>query len=111
METRGFSYNGEYEMVLHGEVNPNGSPTTYYFDWGKEVDAHETEAENVGSGINSIEVTSEVYTRFAEGGEESPDFAIHPDGFFCEPPWYSRIVAENEYGTSYGEISRSWECF
>lgn len=111
VETLGFSYNGEDEMVLHGEVNPNGSPTTYHFEWGYSEE-YETAPEEAGNGIRSIEVTADVNTYAAEhGGRGGMDFMVHPDYYFCTEPWYSRIVATNEFGTSYGRSSRSWECF
>ncbi len=70
---------------LHGAVNPNGSSTTYYFQWGLTNSygaAHP--ADSAGSGTSSVSV-------FQAASHLSPGTIYH-----------YRLVATNQFGTTVG---------
>ena len=74
---------------LTGQVNPFGLSTDAWFEWGREPglsDARTTPRTPVGDGVSFVEVIREITGL----GEDSP--------------YYVRLVAENELGTTRGEI-------
>lgn len=77
----------EKEATLKGSVNPNGSATTYQFEYGTTT-SYGTKAplsaESVGSGTTAVAV-SKVITGLAEGSE-----------------YHYRVVASNAAGTTKG---------
>ena len=72
--------------TLNASVNPNGSNTTYYFQYGKTSSyGYTTSSGSAGSGTSSMRVSSNV-------ANLSPETTYH-----C------RIVATNDAGTTYGQ--------
>lgn len=70
---------------LNGELNPNGSPTTYYFQWGTSTaygDTSRTGSTNSGRTLLPVSV---VVTGLTPG-----------------TTYHYRVVATNANGTSYG---------
>jgi hypothetical protein len=77
------------QATLKGTVNPEGSATVYWFEYGKvETKGYEAEipipAESVGSGFSGVVVTQTPF-----GLEKNTGYKF-------------RVVAENEGGTTYG---------
>lgn len=75
---------GATTTTLHAEVNPDGSDTTYYFQYGKTSSygaVAPASAASIGSGVNSVNV-SDALSGLA------PDTAYH-----------YRVVATNSFGT------------
>jgi hypothetical protein len=71
--------------MLTGTVNPNGLPTTYHFEFGKDTSYGNTTAEtDAGSGIDDVEVSVGI-------AKLSDDRIYH-----------FRLVAMNGAGTTYG---------
>jgi hypothetical protein len=71
--------------ILHGTVNPNGSATTYYFQYG----------------------TSTAYGKQTSSHSAGSDTTTHPasatiSGLAAGRTYHYRIVAHNQTGTSYG---------
>ncbi len=75
----------ESGATLNGSVNPNGSETKYYFEYGPtESYGKKTSEVSAGSGTSPIEV-SKIVT-----------------GLTADTTYHYRIVATNAVGTSYG---------
>jgi hypothetical protein len=75
--------------VLNGNVTPNGSAASAWFEWGTDpaLSVHGTTgSQSVGSGTTSLLVTVPLY------------------GLPAGTPCYYRVVAGNSAGTSLGEI-------
>ena len=71
--------------VLHGSINPNGSPTTYYFEWGLTTAYGVTSTEHsAGHGTSGVSVT-------VTASDLIPGTAYH-----------YRLVATNAAGTTVG---------
>lgn len=72
--------------ILNGTVHPNGSPTTYYFEYGTTLFyGYSTSAQSIGSGtISSVNVTDTI------------------TGLMPSTPYNFRLVAWNSSGTVYG---------
>lgn len=104
--TGSFTGVGQSGVSLNGFVNPLGSPTTYWFEYGETTDYDESTPpqvmgpgapvtpdpetepdgpQNVTNGIAAVQV-------FASIGEMIADEVYHV-----------RLVAQNSYGTSYGD--------
>lgn len=83
--TAGASRISETSALLHGTVNPNGSGTTYYFQWGLSTDygADDT-AVSAGSGTKTVSV------------------ARTAGGLIPGTTYHYRLVAINHDGTSVG---------
>jgi uncharacterized repeat protein (TIGR01451 family) len=78
----GISYNS---AVLNGRVNPNGNNTSYYFEYGTNSSfGYTTGFQSAGSGNSQIFVSSYI------------------SGLNPNTTYYFRIVAQNNYGRSYG---------
>jgi len=72
-------------VTLQGAVNPNGNPTSFYFEYGPSPSyGFLTPAQDAGSGSNSVSLSS-VLT-----------------GLNNAQTYYYRAVASNSYGVSYG---------
>lgn len=72
--------------TLNGSVNPNGSDTIYYFQYGTTISyGYATNAGSAGSGTSPISVSSNVTD-------------LNP-----ETTYHCRIVAINDAGTTYGQ--------
>jgi hypothetical protein len=76
------------EATLNGKVNPEGSATTYWFEYG-ETTSYGTKIpltpESVGSGTSNVAVNQT------------------PTGLSKSTEYHFRVVAESEAGTAKGE--------
>ena len=71
--------------TLQGAVNPNGSPTSFYFEYGSTpAYGSSTVAQDAGSGSNVISLSAAV------------------TGLTSGQAYYYRAVASNSFGVSYG---------
>ncbi len=74
--------------MLNGIVNPNGSSTNAFFEWGRTTSYGNVvpvpPIRNVGSGTSNVTVTETL------------------GGLLPDTPYNFRIVASNSYGTTYG---------
>jgi phosphodiesterase/alkaline phosphatase D-like protein len=71
--------------VLHGTVNPNGSSTTYYFQWGLTN----------GYGVNGKALS-------AGGGVKPVSVHETASGLIPGTVYHYRLVATNQFGTTVG---------
>lgn len=76
---------GLYTATIQGGVYPNGSETTYYFEYGI-TDAYggQTPERSAGSGTENVFVSETIEN-------------LNPDTVY-----HFRLIAENEYGTATG---------
>jgi hypothetical protein len=75
----------ENSATLNATVNPNGSETTVYFEWGADTTyGNTTASQAIGSGTVELIVTDNI------------------SGLLPDITYHYRIVAENDSGTSYG---------
>ncbi|HEY4475197.1 MAG TPA: hypothetical protein VJB92_00510 [Candidatus Paceibacterota bacterium] len=73
--------------VLNGNVNPNGSDTTAWFEWGLNPSlGAATGFQSLGSGFGTLNISSVI------------------SGLAANATYYFRAVAQNSRGTSYGNI-------
>ncbi len=75
--------------ILNGTVNPNGSSTTAYFEWGTSstlATSSTTTSQSIGSGIRDSIVTANL------------------TGLSASTTYYYRVVGQNSAGTSRGSI-------
>jgi hypothetical protein len=71
--------------TVTGTVNPNGEPTTYYFEYGTTTDyGSRTPTENAGGGPNERSVSADV------------------TGLAPSTTYHYRLVATNADGTTFG---------
>ena len=71
--------------TLNGTVNPNGSTTTYYFEYGTTASYGViTSSTSVGSGTSDVSVDGSI------------------TGLTSETTYHCRLVATNSVGTGYG---------
>jgi len=71
--------------TLNGQVNPNGSQTSYWFEYGPTSSfGNSTAFQNIGSGSSANNVTASI------------------SGLQQNQTYYFRIIAQNQYGISYG---------
>ncbi|OGL47348.1 MAG: hypothetical protein A2W05_00950 [Candidatus Schekmanbacteria bacterium RBG_16_38_10] len=76
---------GGYSTTLNATVNPNGSGTTTYFQWGIDISyGNTTLVQSIGSGTNNVSVSANL------------------TGLSPSTSYHYRIVATNAGGTSYG---------
>ena len=75
-------------VVLNGTVNPNGLPTTAWFEYGA-LDTYPpaTAAQSVGAGTTPVTVSATV------------------SGLICGSGYWFRVAATNDSGTLYGDRS------
>ncbi|PIR89419.1 MAG: hypothetical protein COU07_00775 [Candidatus Harrisonbacteria bacterium CG10_big_fil_rev_8_21_14_0_10_40_38] len=73
--------------ILNGSVNPNGATTRAWFEWGYTASlGNRTSYQNIGGGTSSFTVSAPIYN------------------LSDNTTYYFRVVADNNYGTSYGSI-------
>jgi len=102
------SYEGNGEWRLTGEIDPNGTATNYYFEYGeKGTYTHASPVREAGSGTSPVEVSAEVE---GEGiGLDTTPITPHPDSLFCE--FFSfRLVGSNAGGVVDGENAEAQRC-
>ena len=77
--------NGPDSALLFGTVNPNGSTTTAWFQWGTSTTyGNQTPAQDVGPGTSAVQVLHQISSLL-------PNTTYH-----------FRMVGQNSGGTSYG---------
>lgn len=77
--------------TLNASVNPNGTATTYYFQYGTSANYGQTTAvKSAGSGTSAIQA------------------AVNVSGLTSNTTYYYRVVAKNASGTVYG-VSQSFK--
>lgn len=73
--------------ALTGTIQPNGSPTSVWFDYGTTTSlGQQTAIQNAGNGTNAVNVYSTLANLQAN------------------TTYYFRAVAQNQYGTAYGSV-------
>jgi hypothetical protein len=77
----------ENKIKLLGQVNPEGSPTTAWFQYGK------TKALNTNTGYI-----------YLGKGKEMIEVKISTKELKPDTTYYYKIVSENKYGLSYGDV-------
>jgi len=83
--TGGTSKVTESTAALHGTVDPNGSSTTYYFQWGLTT----------GYGVNGK-------PQSAGAGTKTISVQQTATGLIPGTPYHYRLVATNQFGTTVG---------
>lgn len=77
----------QYSATLRGSVDPNGSATSYWFEYGRYYSlGQSTNMQSLGSG------------------DYANDVSRYISGLVPDETYYYRVVAQNAYGTSYGSI-------
>jgi phosphodiesterase/alkaline phosphatase D-like protein len=84
--TGGTSKVTDTSAVLRGTVNPNGSSTTYFFQWGLTT----------GYGLNGKPLS-------AGAGVKTISVQQTPTGLIPGTPYHYRLVATNQFGTTVGK--------
>jgi hypothetical protein len=79
------SHVADTSVVLHGAVNPNGSATTYYFQWGLTT----------AYGVNSVEHS-------AGRGTKAVSVSAAAAGLIPGTIYHYRLVATNHAGVTLG---------
>lgn len=83
--TGGISSVSDTGATLHGTVNPNGLPTTYYFEWGRtNAYGNKGPVKSAGSGTSAVSVHQAV------------------DHLTPGATYHYRLVATNSSGTTEG---------
>ncbi|MFA5934111.1 MAG: hypothetical protein WC795_02735, partial [Candidatus Paceibacterota bacterium] len=72
--------------ILSGYVSSNGSATNYWFQWGTNPSLFSNTTNPLNLGYNSSAVSDTIY------------------GLQPNTTYYFRAVAQNSYGTNYGQI-------
>jgi len=79
------TYVYQNSALINGSVNPNGSLTTAWFEWGKDYNlGNKSESRAVGSGYEALNFNSIL------------------SGLDAGTTYYYRAAAQNSFGTSYG---------
>ncbi len=72
--------------TLNATVNPSGSETTVYFEWGTDTTyGNSTTPQSIGSGIDDVSVSADI------------------TGLSPNTTYHYRVVATNAAGTVYGD--------
>ena len=82
-------------VELHGKFDRDGYPTNYYFQWSTQINQFQGYVQ-----YNSIEQSHPSPGPIA--GSDEVDFSI-PSGLEHGKTYYYRVVAENEFGITYGD--------
>lgn len=78
--------------ILNAIINPNGEPTTYFFEYGTTINLFGIVTYDAETSINNL-----------EAGTINQSVAINLTGLDANTTYYFRIVAENSIGVSIGE--------
>ena len=78
--------------VLNGKVNPNGTETTYHFEYGKAT----------LFGLFSLDQSTD--NRSAGSGNVLTSFSRSVAGLERDTTYYFQLVAVNKYGTTRGSV-------
>ncbi len=78
--------------VLHGQVNPNGSQTTYYFEYGKST----------LFGIFNLDQKTDA--KSAGAGKAVVSTSANLSGLDPNSTYYYRLITNNTFGTDRGAI-------
>ena len=80
------TYVDNNSVTLNGTVNPHGSATTYYFEWGTSLSyGNSTGSQAAGSGRIDVAVSADL------------------TGLIPNTVYHYRLVATNSEGPSYGQ--------
>ncbi|GEM_PF-1367775 len=80
------TYVYQNSALINGSVNPNGSLTTAWFEWGKDSNlGNRSDSRAIGSGSTNLNFNSVL------------------SGLGAGTTYYYRAVAQNSYGTIYGD--------
>ena len=83
---------GETNATIHGTVNPQGSQSSAWFEYGTtESLGNIVGTQSVGSGLFDI----------------AHSFSL--SGLQSNRTYYFRAIAENQYGKTYGGIVMPWD--
>ncbi len=108
--TRSYEFTSNSTIKLNGTVDPNGTTTTYHFEYGPTTAyGQTTPSSEAGSGTSTLEVSAEVPAE-VEGFNFT---AAKPYVVLCFRvlnPRHYRLVASNAAGTSYGADEEVSEC-
>lgn len=86
-ETRSVDVRTTSSAVLDGQVNPNGAQTDYWFEFGETTGLGDTTSvKSAGAGDSDIEVSHKI------------------SGLEPNTTYYFRLNAQNEFGTTNGNI-------
>ncbi len=80
--------------TLNGHVNPNGSETTYWFEYGR------------ASLLGVFNLTEKTAEKSAGAAKASKAVSTAISGLDDDATYYFRIVTKNKYGTDSGSIHR-----
>ncbi|TSC59631.1 MAG: hypothetical protein LiPW15_651 [Parcubacteria group bacterium LiPW_15] len=73
--------------TLNGQINPNGFATSYWFEYGTASSLGQTTfTQSAGSGTSNISAVQNI------------------SGLNSNTTYYFRVTAQNQYGTSHGQI-------
>jgi hypothetical protein len=91
--------------VFYAEVNPNGEPTTYHFEYISDADyqANVEAAKDPFTGALRYPVAVEANIGVSNTFEEAVQ---HAGGMKAETAYLYRIATKNASGTTYGETKR-----
>jgi len=87
VNTKNSNYASQNSSVLYGEVNPNNGLTTAWFEYGTTY--------SLGSRTSDYQVGS---------GNYYQQYSSPVSGLAYGTTYYFRAVAQNQWGTSYGQI-------
>ncbi|MGH7249537.1 MAG: hypothetical protein ACREGC_01040, partial [Minisyncoccia bacterium] len=78
--------------TLNGQVNPNGSLTTYHFEYGKST----------LFGLFTLDQSTD--TKSAGSGTKLIKFSASITGLDSDSTYYYQLIAQNQYGTTRGAV-------
>ena len=78
--------------VLNGQINPNGSATTYHFEYGKST------------LFGLFTLTQSTDTKSAGSGTRLASYSQSITGLDSDSTYYYQVITQNQYGTSRGAI-------
>ena len=74
--------------TLNGAANPNGEATNMWFEWG----------------FTSSNLTNTTASHSVGSGQDAVNYSTSISGLAGNSTYYYRTVAENSYGTAYGNV-------
>ena len=77
--------------TLNATINPNGAETTYWFEYS---------SNSLLSNIIALKTPDQTL----ESGTSAKNVTVDIDGLQSNTKYYVRVVAQNQYGTDYGQV-------